>query len=175
MGFHPILEMRTKKFQCATWLSIAHQCAHMRTLLDTLLKRLFFMAQKSVRNCYWIFFLKDYDKNYFNQVSILLPRRYPDLKWPTRIKGLHPSYSLWKTLKPVNINTSDLYARFDAQLRFSDGSQHNLSDGPLAYKFFKIAIIINYLINFNDGNYFCVLYHHVLPIITYVESLGRLF
>ena len=28
--------MRTKKFQCATWLSIAHQCAHMRTLLDTL-------------------------------------------------------------------------------------------------------------------------------------------
>ena len=36
IGFYPILKMRTKKFQCATWLSIAHQCAHMRTLLVTL-------------------------------------------------------------------------------------------------------------------------------------------
>ena len=37
--------MRTKKFQCATWLSIAHQCAHMRTLLNTLKTSLIFTTQ----------------------------------------------------------------------------------------------------------------------------------
>ena len=31
-----LLKKRTNFFQCATWLWKAHQCAHMRTLLNTL-------------------------------------------------------------------------------------------------------------------------------------------
>ena len=46
MGFYPILKMCTKKFQCATCLSIAHQCAHMRTLLVTLIINLNFFTSK---------------------------------------------------------------------------------------------------------------------------------
>ena len=65
MGFHPILEMRTKKFQCATWLSIAHQCAHMRTLLNTLIELLCFVFQW----CYKIWGMKFQQKSIY--VSIL--------------------------------------------------------------------------------------------------------